>query len=288
MNTAVALKNIADHGYHVVEGYIDGVRLQRFMPEVYARFARQSYNGTVGYVEVPFQRYLQYTLTVHEEILAVYLDPFIVACCEEYVGSPVHLQDYRIYQNLKGCRMHWHVDNKQTNLDLSSTLLTNNGLIAIVYLDAVDHGAFEIIEGSHRWAYQANVEDWDAVIDNYKNQIVTFNNLPAGTLILYDFRSIHRAQPFREGSPRTALFAQYAGIDWPAGEPIYVDPGMLVELSDRDRRILRFGRRATAPTWPIPADRIQAIATGEAKEAREPGKQLLKKMIAKVRHVHTL
>jgi hypothetical protein len=40
---------------------------------------------------------------------------------------------------------------------------------------------------------------------------VTFNEL-AGTLILYDFRGIHRAQPFARGLPRTAMFAQYGWI----------------------------------------------------------------------------
>ena len=53
------------------------------------------------------------------------------------------------------------------------------------------------------------------------------------------------------------MFAQYAGVDWPAGEPIILDSSMLCNLSPKDARVLRFGRRASSPTWPIPADADQ-------------------------------
>jgi len=61
----------------------------------------------------------------------------------------VYFQDYRIYQNLEGCEMAWHVDNKQTLEDRSSRMLENKGLIAIVYLEDVNHGPFEFVRLSH-------------------------------------------------------------------------------------------------------------------------------------------
>ena len=56
------------------------------------------------------------------------------------------------------------------------------------------------------------------------------------------------------------MFAQYAGVDWPTGEPIILDSSMLGNLSAKDVRVLRFGRQASSPTWPIPADADQRPA----------------------------
>ena len=56
------------------------------------------------------------------------------------------------------------------------------------------------------------------------------------------------------------MFAQYAGVDWPTGEPIILDSSMLCNLSPKDACVLRFGRRASSPIWPIPADADQRPA----------------------------
>jgi ectoine hydroxylase-related dioxygenase (phytanoyl-CoA dioxygenase family) len=251
------LSDVESKGYCVVPGFVRTEILQLFMPEVYRRFDRQSFNGTIGHVRYGHQKYLQHTLAVHEAILNLYLHPVIVECSEKYIGSDVHLQDYRIYQNLRGCEMAWHVDNKQTLENLSSRMLENKGLIAIVYLEDVDHGAFQFVRSSHHWAWKANLENWNERFGEFKDDVITFNHQPAGTLILYDFRGIHRAQPFYNGAPRTAMFAQYAGVDWPTGEPIILDSSMLRNLSSKAPSVLRFGRKASSPTWPVPADAEQ-------------------------------
>jgi len=80
-----------------------------------------------------------------ELFLKLYLHPILVECGERYIGSDVHLRDYRIYQNLDGCEIAWHVDNKQPLEDLSSRMLENKSLIAIVYLEDVNHGPFEFV-----------------------------------------------------------------------------------------------------------------------------------------------
>jgi len=259
--TSEIISRIASDGYCVIPSFVSREILQQFMPEVYRRFDRQSFNGTIGHVRYGNQKYLQHTLAVHEEILKLYLHPLIIECCEKYIGSDVHLEDYRIYQNLEGCKMAWHVDNKQTLEDLSSLMLENmQGLIAIVYLEDIDHGAFEFVRSSHHWAWKENRENWNERVGKFQEDVVTVNGL-AGTLILYDFRGIHRAQPFAKGSPRTAMFAQYVGADWPTGEPIILDSSMLCSLSPKDTCVLRFGRKASSPTWPIPTDAEQRPPT---------------------------
>jgi ectoine hydroxylase-related dioxygenase (phytanoyl-CoA dioxygenase family) len=258
MNKKEIINRIDSEGFAVIEDFISRKTLDKFMPEVYRRFNRLSYNGTKGYVKVPGQKYLQDTLTVHDEILKIYLHPLIIDCCEEYTGKPVHLSDYRIYQNLEGNHMPWHVDNKQTMPDHTQTMLDYKGLIALVYLDDVDHGPFQLVRGSHLWASAFNKEMWDDVVEKYSKDIVSFNNQKAGTLILYDTRGIHRAEPFQKGTPRTALLAQYADFDKPAGEPIFINTEHLSGLSERSVQVLRFGKKASSPTWPIPADKIQS------------------------------
>jgi len=257
LTTAEILSRIESEGYCVIPGFVPSETLQRFMPEVHRRFSRPSFNGTIGHVRYGRQKYLQHTLAVHEEILRLYLHPIIIECSEKYIGTDVFLQDYRIYQNLEGDKMAWHVDNKITMDNLRSSMLENKGLIAILYLEDVDHGPFEFVRASHHWAWKANRENWDERFAEFRNEVITFNHQPAGTLILYDFRGIHRAQPFSKGSPRTAMFAQYAGVDWPTGEPIILDSSMLGGLSPSDACVLRFGRKASSPTWPIPADADQ-------------------------------
>jgi len=83
------------------------------------------------------------------------------------------------------------------------------------------------------------------------------NNQKAGTLILYDTRGIHRAEPFQKGTPRTALLAQIRRFRQPAGEPIFINTEHLSPLSERSVQVLRFGKKASAPTWPISADKMQ-------------------------------
>ena len=63
------LDRIESEGFAVIEDFISQETLDKFMPEVYRRFDRLSYNGTKGYLRVPGQKYLQDTLTIHKEIL---------------------------------------------------------------------------------------------------------------------------------------------------------------------------------------------------------------------------
>ena len=253
MNAEPMLTHICEQGYVCVENFVPQEKLNAFMPEVHKRFERQSFNGTVGYVDFGDQKYLQWTLSVHPEILRLYLHPTILECSENYVGTPVHLQHYRIFQNQPGYKMKWHVDNKH----LSNTMLINKGLTAIIYLEDLNQGPLQYVAKSHQWAWKDLREVWEDQVSSFEKDIVTFNNKPAGTLILFDFCGLHRPQPYFSGPPRTAFLAQYTGIEWPAGEPIFLEASSLKNLTAKEQQVLRFGRVPSAPTWPIPIDADQ-------------------------------
>jgi hypothetical protein len=262
MNVPKAMEvaeQIQHQGYCLIPNFLSRNRLDSFMPEVYRRFDRLSNNGTIGHVQAGTQKYLQHTLMAHKGILDLYLDPFLIDCAEAYSETTVHLQDYRIYQNLKGCKMHWHVDNKQPSGEGQAELLDHKGLIIIMYLSDSPHGSFQLVRKSHKWAWKEQVEDWETREHEFEKDVVTFEE-SAGTCIMYDFRGIHRAKPFDQGNPRTAFFAQYSPTASPAGEPLYVDTGMLDNLTDKQKQVLRFGRPASAKTWPVPADHIHEPA----------------------------
>src|SRR4030095_10593444 len=264
------LNRIDSDGFAVVEHFIPKQTLDKFMPEVYRRFDRLSYNGSKGYVRWQRMKFLQDTLTVNEEILKIYLHPFIIDCCEQYTGKPVHLSDYRIYQNLEGYHMPWHVDNKTMGeRDRTQTILDYKGSIALIYLDDVDHGPFQLVSKSHLWTSAFYKEMWDDVIEKYSKDIVSFNNQKAGTLILYDTRGIHRAEPFHTETPRTGLLAQYADFDKPTVEPIFINTEHLSRLSERSVQVLRFGKKASAATWPIPADKIQSTQSRRSSYSKK-------------------
>jgi len=89
MDKKAIIKSIDTEGFAVIEDFISPETLDKFMPEVYRRFDRLSHNGTKGYVGVRTQKYLQDTLTIHEEVLKIYLHPFIIDCCEEYTGTSI-------------------------------------------------------------------------------------------------------------------------------------------------------------------------------------------------------
>ena len=248
-----ALKKIENEGFCCIPNFLSQKEMDIFMPEVNDRFNRLSNNGAIGHVRAGTQKYLQHTLMTHKGVLDLYLNPFLIEIAEKFSQQPVHLQDYRIYQNLKGCKMRWHVDNKQTTLEGESKLLNHRGLIIIIYLSNSPHGSFQFVRKSHKWSSEKKMEDWESEEKNFYRDIVTFEE-NAGACIIYDTKGIHRAKPFMKGEPRTAFFAQYAPISSPTGEPIIIDTGMLKNLTDKQMQVLRFGRIASAKTWPIPHD----------------------------------
>ena len=195
--------------------------------------------------------------TVRQRTGILFFYPFTVGTTSEKKTA----SQKNFTQNLAGHQMPWHVDNKQTLPDSTEKMLDYKGLITLIYLDDIDHGPFQFVRGSNLWTSAFYKEMWDDVIEKYSKDIVSFNNQKAGTAIFYDTRGIHRAEPFQKGSPRTALFAQYADFDKPTGEPIFINTEHMAGLSERSIQVLRFGRKASARTWPIPADKIQSAQT---------------------------
>tara|TARA_R110001592_G_scaffold295594_2_gene565685 strand:- start:32249 stop:33091 length:843 start_codon:yes stop_codon:yes gene_type:complete len=216
-------------------------------------------NGTRGYVQQSNIRYLFQTFTWGKPIIDLYTKKSVIDLAAAYSGEDVHISNHRIYRSYPSRRkvMHWHVDNKIDTFDpdkrqfITHQAPIDKGLIMIAYLSDVHEGGTQMIKASHKWG-KFDKESWsEAEINANDGEIVTFNNRKAGTVLLYDYRVIHRAQPYKYRPLRTSLFAQYSPTAMPVGEPIYLSSQDINLLTDLQKRVLNFGASPSTENWPI-------------------------------------
>lgn len=253
------LEVIQENGYVELTGLIPTEHVERINAIVERPLSRMSLNGRKGYIQSANIRYLQHTLSWGKDILDIYTHPLIIELCDKYADSEVHLSNYRIYRTLPSRvqKMNWHLDNKTDEYDaehdrfVTKVVSMDKGIIMIMYLSDVEDGGFQIVEGSHRWDVQEERETFDDMEKEFQSKIVTFNNRPKGTLLVYDYRCIHRAKPYSGGKIRTSLFGQYSPSWMPTGEPVILNAADIADLNDRQKRVLNFGKKPTTENWPV-------------------------------------
>jgi ectoine hydroxylase-related dioxygenase (phytanoyl-CoA dioxygenase family) len=250
-------------------------------------------NGRRGYIKMGNQRFLSNTLSWGRKILDIYTNPFIVDLCEAYSQSEVHLSNYRIYQTLpsKNFKMWWHVDNKTDVFDYEKEIFipeiipADKGLIIIMYLVDVKEGGVQLVKGSHKWSRKhEGKESFDDLEENFGKDIVTFNNKPKGTLIAYDYATIHRAEPYQGGDTRMSLFGQYSPSWMPTGEPIILHSRDLAGLTEKQMQVLSFGRNSTTENWPI-SQPVEALQKHDVDNILNsiPKRKLIKQLFRKTK-----
>ena len=253
------MKSLETKGYLEIQNLIPEYTLDKINDQIEKPLNRPMINGKKGYIKKDNFRYLFATLSWGREIIDLYTHPEIIQLIEQYVGDDVHLSNYRIYRAFPSNyeKMNWHVDNKTDSYDEASNrfvtkmVLDDKGVIMIVYLSDVEDGGFQIVEGSHLWSIEEERERWNHKEKYFRDRVVTFNKRKKGTVILYDYRSIHRAKPYRNGKTRTSLFGQYSSSRMPVGEPILLCARDLSNLSDLQKRVLNFGQIPSGENWPI-------------------------------------
>ena len=93
-------------------------------------------------------------------------------------------------------------------------------------------------------------ESWNDSEDDFKEDIVTFNNLKAGFTVIYDYRCIHRAKPYSDGEDRMSMFGQYSPT-MPVGEPILLSSEHLNDLTDQQKKNFELWKKTSTENWPI-------------------------------------
>jgi hypothetical protein len=254
-----AVAAIAERGYAELPGLLPDSLLDEIHATVEPGLNTPTINGRYGYVAHKSQRFLAHPLTWSRAIVDVYTDPSLVEIADGYVGDEVHLTNYRIYRALPSTTRQgrWHVDNKVdtydpvTNRFLTTVIPEDKGIILIAYLSDVEDGGFQVVAGSHLWSHRHGRENWDDEEDGFRDHIVTFNERPRGTGIVYDTRAVHRAKPYSAGKVRTSLFGQYSSSKMPGGEPVILNARDLVDLSPLQMRVLAFGLEPKMHAYPV-------------------------------------
>ena len=274
INIKQSIERIDEDGFVDLTGLITKKTINKIYDSVSKPFSVTHVNGRRGYIKMGDQHFLANTLTWGKEIIDTYTNPHLIELCEKYSESEVHLSNYRIYKTLPSMdfSMWWHVDNKidkynyDTNAFEVSVISADKGLIIIMYLVDVEEGGVQLVKGSHKWSRKhLEKESFDDMEDSFKENIVTFNNKPKGTLIAYDYATIHRATPYNKGKSRMSLFGQYSPTWMPNGEPIILDARDIANLSTQQKRILNFGKTSSTENWPI-SNPVESLNLKEIKD----------------------
>ena len=259
-STQEALESIKQKGYVELKNIFSQEKVEKVNQIIESPLNRPSINGSKGYIRKNNIRFLFATLSWGREIIELYTHPAVIRLIDEYVGEPVHLSNFRIYRTFPSRyeRMAWHVDNKFEDYDEKSGTFTTHlalhdkGIIMIMYLSDVEDGGFQIVEGSHLWSFKEPKETWDDREKDFSDKIVTFNNRPKGTTIIYDYRCVHRAKPYQGTRQiRTSLFGQFSPSFMPVGEPILLNARDIDQLNDLQKRVLKVGEIPSSENWPI-------------------------------------
>lgn len=252
-------ETISSRGFVEIENAIPADVLQRINAVIEKPLNQLTINGRRGYVESGSVRFLFQTFAWCSELIDIYTDPALIQLADMYSGEQVHLSNHRIYRALPSYRkkMKWHLDNKidvfnQQTGQFETTMVANHpGLIFIAYLSDVEQGGTQLVEGSHL-AVDEDREFWsEQDIAAIGGEVRTFNDRKAGTLFIYDYRCLHRAQAYSSGKVRTSMFGQFCPDSMPAGEPIFMNTAYIDNLDDMQKRVLNFGREPTTESWPI-------------------------------------
>ena len=259
INPVEILNLISEDGYADLTGIISDQQIDTINEKIKFAMDQPHSNGQRGYVKQGCQRYLADTLSYGKEIIDVYTNPTLIEIAEKYAEDLVHLSNYRIYSTYPSAdfKMWWHLDNKIDTYDfekktfIQQVVPDDKGLIFLMYLTDVVDGGVQLVKGSHKWSRKHNQESFDHMEDEFTDDIVTFNNCPKGTFVVYDYATIHRAKPYNGGQVRTSMFGQLSPSRMPAGEPILLNVRDIIKLSEKQKQVLNFGKNPTTLNWPI-------------------------------------
>jgi hypothetical protein len=165
----------------------------------------------------------------------------------EYLGDKFRLKCHRVYSTDSFIRGIWHTDNKNHG-QVNKTV---KGLVFIICLNDTKDGEFQAIRKSHLSSRDFHASNFDEdFIKNYNKEDIVSFKYPAGSIIVFDSRTIHRAKPYyRFLWSRKSLFFQIDNeID--DGEKIIINSSFVKNLNKELCNYLGIGKKNTMPHEP--------------------------------------
>ena len=172
---------------------------------------------------------------------------FILDICRNYFEDDFRLKSHRVYSIYSGASIPWHSDNK-----IGAKKHNYKGLVFIFYLKDVFKGQFQAIKNSEKFSkkFPNPKIDQNLIERDYSNQVVDFK-LPAGSFIVYNDKTIHRAKPYFDPFwYRTSLFIQI-DQNMDNSEKIILNPSFIKNIDDEKKMFLGFGKKNDAPHEPV-------------------------------------
>lgn len=164
------------------------------------------------------------------------------------LGEAFIMTGKRAYETRSGSYMCFHSDIAKPETEPDRV----DSVVFIFYLNDVEQGEWEILEGSHRWGETAPPSrENDQALLGRADAVVHGFRMPKGSLVIYNGRLLHRASPYVSDSfARRSLFFQVnRGLK--KGEPMLIETGFIrPDLSDDARMLLGFGRTPRMPPFP--------------------------------------
>lgn len=201
----------------------------------------------VGPVRYHHQTYFTHALAGSRDFFDLVTHPALRALFRARLGGQFRLKCQRYYQSGLHHALSWHTDNK-TPLGVRTDV---SGIGMVIYLSDTDAGELQVLAGSNAWsAATGRTEFSDAEINaGYASDIVTITR-PAGALILFDTRTLHRTRPItRRGFMRRSVFLQ-VDSDIAHSEKMIVDT-QYVDPEDAELlRYLGMGLHSGYPSMP--------------------------------------
>lgn len=239
------LNDLKIKGYHAIEEFIKLDDITEIENDVTKN--RNSLNQNIQngiYYET--QYYFMNLLCDSKKCYDFVTSDFLINTCKNYLGDTFRLRALRYYETMSGHVMKWHTDDKQDRKKINF-----NGLIFIMYVNDVEDGEFQFIEGSHKFSNKFDSPELsdEFIVSNYSNLIKSFK-LPKGSLIIYDATGIHRAKPFTNHDyVRKSLYFQVDAYQ-ENGEKILLNAKFLNNLTPEIIKVLGLGKENDYPAYP--------------------------------------
>ena len=237
------LDDIMIKGYSTINSYFDQDTVNAILNDTTKNKFKINENGSTG-IFYETQYYFMNLLAESKKCYDFITSKFVINLCDQYLGNKYRLFASRYYETMSGHNMKWHVDNKR-----GIELIDMKGLIFIIYLCDVNKGEFQYIEGSH--IFNNDTPDIKGkLINNKYKHLIRSLKMPSGSMIIYDARGIHRANPFDDKNyVRKSLYFQVDAIDNSA-EKILVNTKFLKDINPGIEKILGFGKENEDSTYP--------------------------------------
>ena len=248
IQTEEIVKSISEKGYCKIDDAIDHVFLDKLKLDLDKNRFHLNHNGVSG-VYSENQYFFCHILAISKPFVELLTSNLVKSITKKIFQEKCRLKAIRYYETYSNHRMQWHTDNKT-----SEGFAVIPGIIFIIYIDDVNEGEFQYIEGSHKWTLENKFNDYsdDYIENNYKNKIKSFKG-KKGAMMIYNSYGIHRAKPFKNRQIlRKSLFFQ---IDQNIknSEPILINPSFLTKENLKDewvQSLMGFGENSSYVRYP--------------------------------------